>query len=282
MFPVHQHIPLKPGKKPILSSREIRLVQENAKEDIGDWGFVWERHWHGLPMQAFDVLSPEAKVRLWQGSQTSNHFTDLLSKEEPFRLIDRVRLCYWQYGCERGWKPLAEAYNKLCTFDFGEKDFSTTIDYPWTWMGRGSGEYCRRWIDGGLAYLLHYKGKFVAILGFSVSRVGLLIQQAQAVEKHGNRWMFRLPGKLLDVMIHKLEAHFACPTWIVDGATQGAYLRKIHPQGTLFPEGEQNRIAAMYDAPIPGFRRTSQTWSDHLDSTPSRSYFRLEKNPTNY
>lgn len=278
MFPsLHYFVQLPTRAKP--PEHVARRVMKRAHQEILEcWGsldcFKWERDWTRLDAEYFDVLTLAEQVQLVHSAVTCSALDRHLSEIPPTRLIDRVRSCLWQYGCcSSDWKLLRRTYIKLMTFDFGEPDFTTAIDYPWTWMGRGTGELYDRWIDGGLAYVLHYKGKPVAILGFSMSSKGLLIQQAQACNKTGNRWMYRLPGRLLDVMVDKLQRHFKCPIWIVDGVSQGQYLREVHTRETKFPQEEEARIAAMYDAPIRGFRRTKNSIM-----MAHRKYHRLVRN----
>jgi len=87
--------------------------------------------------------------------------------------------------------------------------------------------------------------------------------------------MYKLPGNLLlDVMVDKLERHFACPTWIVDGVSQATYLNKVH----ALPGEEIVRIAALYDAPLKGFRRTDTTLqTNDWFQTGIRKYHLLER-----
>jgi len=239
--------------------RVVARAAAEIEQSCGEW-FEWDKHWRGLSPEAFEVLTPEEQVTVWFSKYVQSPLGDHLQKTGLTQLLEKVRLCLWYHGTEDGWNPLVEAYTKICTFEFDEPGFTVEIDYPWALQGYGSGVKCANWLDGGLAYLLFYKGEHVACLGFSVSKQGLLIQQAQATRKQGNRWMYRLTGRLLDVMVDKLERHFNCPTWIIDGASQGKYLRQVHPKKIPFPEEELARIEATYNAPVQGFVRTGETY----------------------
>lgn len=246
-----------------------------------DWGgprFDWNR-WHGLPTEFFKDLPLSDQVVLAHSDVIMSNLSESLEKAPETFLLNRVRLCLWYYGTSgtsSHWNSLVEAYTKTCTFDFGEPNFTTEIDHPRGFQGRGTGECSKRWLDGALAYRLFYKGEEVATLAFSLTGDGVLIQQAQMIQKKGNRWAYKLPGTLLDVMVDKFQRHFDCPIWIVDGASQADYLNKVHP----IPVEEIVRIARYYDAPIAGFTRTEKIMATSRDwyQTGCRSYHLLQRN----
>lgn len=275
-----RHIDTQPclGERPSLSPDARARLMSQVPEEDKEW-FCWDKHhWDSLPEEAFDVLSDVEKVELWFSVGVATRLEDRLRKEPSFALIERVRRCLCYYGVKDDWNILVPFYHSIMTFNFNEPDFSSFIDFPWAQQGFGTGNYSKRWLDGGFAYILYYKSTEVGRIGFSVSRHGLFIQQAQANQVKGNRWMYRLGGRFLDVAVRKLADHFKCAAWIVDGTTQVAYLRRIHPSEIPFLQEEQDRIRGLYDSPIEGFVRTGEVVeTGAFDLNGSRKYRRIER-----
>jgi len=246
-------------------------------EDTFCGQFEW-RFWRSLPPEAFDCLSLAERIELWQSDVIQSELGDYLRDDDLTRPIEKVRLCLWYYGCVDDWNELVRWYTKVCTFDLGLDGFSLYLDWPRSWQGFGTGECFSHWLDGGLAYILYYKGSQVGRIGFSAGRHGILIQQVQANAAKGNRWMYRLGCCPLSFVADRFSAHFEeCDVWIVDGATQVDYLQRIHPATVPFPLSEQERIRRFYDKDLVGFRRTAETHSTCREFTGGRLYHKLER-----
>lgn len=261
-------VPLLPNAKvgdlgdPVVPDAVKAKVLEAAKDEIADrwerW-FDWHQHWHYLEPQYFTDLTADEKVQLWQSSIVMSELGEHLKDQPETRLFDRVRLSLWHYGWPRDYNESVRWYELVRTFDFGD-GFETFIDYPHGWSGYGYSEHTKTYLDGDLAYLVHYKGKHVLTIGFSVCRHGVLIQQVQAKTKKGNRWMFKLGGSLLDVAVNKLVAHFGLPAWVIDGDSLGQKIRRSYGRhADKFSPEDEARVAAFYDGPLTKYRRTAET-----------------------
>ena len=191
-----------------------------------------EKHASDLPHQAFRNLTQEelAKVivsstHLFPTKERDRH------DEQPVQLVVRkIRNSMWKWGSSHGdWNQLVDTYDGIRSFDLAVPGFEVTLDCT-TWLhGRGGSIHARVWLDGTFAFLVHWKGEHVMTIGFSVTDDRrLLIQQVQNVNRHGNRWMFRLPANRIEHIVSRFAAAFPLHTLhIADGAeTADVYLEE--------------------------------------------------------
>lgn len=277
-------IPLQPSatSRPVVSdatrSRVLAHCQEQPWfQDTYAGCFEWDRYWRSLPPEAFDCLSLAERVEVWHSDVIQSELGDHLIDDDITRPLEKIRLCLWYYGAMDEWSELVRWYTKVCTFDMNLDGFSLYLDWPRSWQGFGTGENFSHWLDGGLAYIIYYKGTQVARIGFSVSRNGVLIQQFQCNAAKGNRWIYKFGGCPLSFVAGRFSEHFDVPMWIVDGQSQVDYLWRIHPATVPFPKDERDRIRRFYDKALDGFCRTSDTQATCREFTGGRNYWRLER-----
>lgn len=191
-----------------------------------------EQHASDLPHQAFRNLTQDelAKVIVSSNNLFLTKERDRYD-EQPVQLVVRkIRNSMWKWGSSHGdWNQLVDTYEGIRSFDLDVPGFEVTLDCT-TWLhGRGGSIHARVWLDGTFAYLVHWKGEHVMTIGFSVTDDRrLLIQQVQNVNRHGNRWMFRLPANRVEHILTRFAAAFPRHNLhIADGAeTADVYLEE--------------------------------------------------------
>ncbi|MBN9452229.1 MAG: hypothetical protein J0I42_09785 [Bosea sp.] len=207
------------------------LDQEPARsfdlaERLGERVCAWLRDDRGLkagadvlelsssiPMRVFEArtsLDELCKVK-HQCKFMMDHSVEEAFKADPtLRLIQKVGSSMWRWGCGRGgWNETVDAYEGIRSFEIGHPAFEATFDHSTGYNERGYSEHSRTFLDGALAFLVHYKGEHVLTVGFSLmAGRRLLLQQVQAKSRTGNRWMFKLPRNLTEHVLDRLAAAF--------------------------------------------------------------------------
>lgn len=190
-----------------------------------------EKHTAELPHQAFRNLTQDelAKVIVSSTDPLSSQERDRHDEQPTQFLVRKIRSSMWRWGLDQGdWNQVVDAYDAIRSFNLGAPGFTVTLDHTkWT-HEHGASAHAGVWLDGVFAYLVHWKGEHVMTIGFSVcSGRRVLIQQVQNVNRHGNRWMFRLPANRIEHVLERFAAAFPLHTLhIADGAeTANQYLR---------------------------------------------------------
>lgn len=192
-----------------------------------------------LDLKQLSGCSREEICKIWFSSQRRVPYDGLFSGRRPenvpvdpiYRLVGKLQnsLFAWSQAHGPGWNQLSAAYRAVRNFDFAVPGFSVHVDHADSILPSGPPEHAEAnledqrtlWYDGSLAYLIHFRGRHVLTLGFSLSADGyVLLQQIQNRSPRGNRWLYRLPQPLFDHVLQRFEAAFA-PEF---------HLHLIHPE----------------------------------------------------
>jgi len=182
---------------------------------------------HDLPGHVFSRLSADNASKI---IFSAKHRGDIRIREIeslPAKLALKIENSIWRWDMQKAdWSEIVSAYNGIADFKFGLPDFTITIDHTTGFNEWGFSEHARVWIDGVFAFLLHYKGKHVATIGFTFAKGSrILLQQFQMTTSHGNRWLFKIPSSsncALEYIIDRFaEAFPGHAILIADGADYG-------------------------------------------------------------
>lgn len=177
-----------------------------------------------IPMKVMSLLSTEDMCKLRFGAHTTlcHSVEEAFKKGHPtLHLFDKIRSSFWRWGSSRGlWNEVAEAFDGIASFDLGNPAFELTLDYSTGCNERGWSEHSRTFLDGVFGYLVHFKGEHVMTIGFSLmAGRRVLVQQVQAKNRTGNRWLFKLPRDLLSHVVDRFQAAFpGHQVLVVDGS----------------------------------------------------------------
>lgn len=203
---------------------------ENWEEKLGPW-LEWARDgdpkfnlltdMHRLPLAAFEGFSFDefCKLRYSTIFTMQKDVDELFESDPQYEFVRKIKSSMWHWGWGV-WNDVVDAHEKIRTFRFGPSpDFSVQFDHSTYHNEFGYSKYARVFLDGELAYLIHYKGKPVMTIGFSIAGGRkLLLQQVQLRERTGNRFLYKLPRNYLEYVIECLSEHFAGYTlYLVDG-----------------------------------------------------------------
>lgn len=220
---------------------------------------------HDLPAKAFARLDADAVAKALHSVRCAmpSDAERVLKANPTVALAMKIRSSMWRWGLRRAaWNEIVDAYDGMRSFDAGVPGLEVTLDHT-TWLNpNGWSEHSRTFLDGVFGFLLHWKGKHVMTIGFSISGGRrLLLQQVQLTERAGNRWLFKLPTGRLEFVIDRLRAafprhriHVACGEDIVDRNLE-SYRRGVAARRTSI-ERSQVRPAA----------ETKQTTLEHAEA----------------
>lgn len=219
-----------------------------------------------LPETVFDGFSFDQAAKTWYGSVVRNPLAERfnLRGDAPdyhHELLAKIASSQWRWGVERDWNALVDFARGLPRFDLSDVGLDVTLDWTTGYNERGYSRHTRTYLDGALGYLIRREGRHVATLGISLARDRwLLVQQVQLKEAKGNRWLFRLPSPLLDLVIERLDRAFPeLRLALADGGDLASMIANNYNAGEGPDEEEQERIARRYQRRLGGFRRRGWT-----------------------
>ncbi len=191
-----------------------------AQAFCGKFSFV--EHFHDLHLNAFVNFSFDDICKMHHSSFVQMHRTvrDLFENETHYEVVRKIQSSMWRWGVGSDvWNEVVEAYKNICNFSLGlDSDFDITLDHSSYYNECGYSKYSRTYLDGALAYLVHYKGEHVMTIGFSITKgKKILIQQIQLKKQKGNRWLYKLPKNRLEFIINLFQKNFPGYTLFVIG-----------------------------------------------------------------
>jgi hypothetical protein len=114
------------------------------------------------------------------------------------------------------------------------------------------------WLDASFGLLLFYKGTHVMTIGFGLSARGVFVSQVQLRRKHGNRFLYKLPGHHLDFALDLLARAFPNDTiHLATGASCVEGIKRSYRKNVdKFDVSAIPRILDLYDRQLQRFQRT--------------------------
>lgn len=183
-----------------------------------------ERVGHNLPARAFDHLTIDETAKIiasFDYGQPSSIFDEMI--ENPvLNILHKIRSSAWGWSYDKiGWNETVAAYEGIRAFDLCIPDFTVTLDHTAWRHKQGKSQHAGLFLDGVFGYLVHYRGKHVMTIGFSIaSGRRLLLQQVQVCQATGNRWLYKMPANRMELIIERLQDAFPAHTlFVVDGAS---------------------------------------------------------------
>jgi len=179
-----------------------------------------EKVGNGLPAKGFAGLSPEETAKViasFDHEQDSKLLDEMHAADPALHLLHKIRLSAWGWSYDRiGWNETVDAYQGIRSFDLGVDCLETTLDHT-TWRHKqGRSQHARMILDGVFGFLVHHRGEHVMTIGFSfASERRLLVHQVQLRNRTGNRWLFKLPGNRMELVIDRMRAAFPRHTIMV-------------------------------------------------------------------
>ena len=198
--------------------------------DGGDYAKVWDRWfphnecrlgWSGDVWKSGSSLLPEEvgnlsfdrKVRIWESTVISTDWAYQASYEENpaiqssvfrvrnpvfdpnWRVFGKVGSSVWRWSCKKDFNTSVHAFNAIP--NFRPDGFEVLFDHASHHNERGYAAYNRNhFYDGPLAYVLHWKGKPVAVTSFAIMKgMKLGITQVQMINRKGNRFLYKVDLK---------------------------------------------------------------------------------------
>lgn len=198
---------------------------------------------------------------------------------EPFEFIYKLRNSMHHYGRYPGsWNNLVLAYYAIPDFNFGP-EFEVRFDHSSYFNEWGSAQHTVDdilrykeslgraatqdyfnenivYLDGVFAYFIHFRGKHVLTLGFSVGEGRIFINQIQLRQPKGNRWLYQLPTDLLSYCVNRMYEHFSrwgFDVYLVEGTSLAKRIAAVHKGGISVEVS--NRITNFYNQPLVGYCR---------------------------
>lgn len=183
-----------------------------------------EKVGNGLPARGFAGLNLDqaAKTIASFDHEQEAPLIDEMHAEPALHLLHKIRLSAWGWSHEKiGWNETVDAYDGIRSFDLGIDGLTTTLDHTVWRHKQGKSEHARMFLDGVFGFLIHHRGEHVMTIGFSIaSKRRLLVQQVQLTSRTGNRWLFKLPGNRMELILDRMRAAFPAHTIMVaDGAS---------------------------------------------------------------
>ena len=191
---------------------------------------------HHLPLKAFLALDEDQRAKTIHSctesieSQTKRE----LNRSPIQHVVHKIKSSMWRWGLnDAPWNEIVDAYNGIRNFDMGIAGFETRLDTTSSYCEKGWSVHAKIYLDGVFGLLVHWKGRHVLTIGFSiVSDRRLLLQQIQSTSPTGNRWRFKLPGNLTEFVVDRLAASFPQYTiHIADGADYAQRSLKEYQHG---------------------------------------------------
>ncbi|GBQ85586.1 hypothetical protein AA14337_3111 [Acetobacter malorum DSM 14337] len=189
-----------PGDR-ISPDRWLRIAQKYGDKSL-----------HRLPLRIVGRTSFERLCRVKASSvyMMAPDVERLFESSPPHRLIAKIINSIWRCSYRYpSWNDIVHTWNGLRSFSMGLRDFTVTVDHTTSCTPHGWATYSDTYLDGCLAFLIHYKGQHVLTVSFSIaSGRRLLLRQVQACSPSGNRWLYKLPSGHLDFIIQRMRQAF--------------------------------------------------------------------------
>lgn len=189
----------------------------NAAEILGEDRMVALREFYGdvdldailrrLPAKAlqqcftFDQL---CKIKFSQSIMMESCVEELFDRGSDAHVVYRkVDNSMWRWGYGRAkWNDVVDAYNAIKDFSLCVDEFDVTLDFTTGYNERGYSRDARVFLDGVFGLLVHYRGRHVMTIGFSLmSERRVLIQQIQMVNRRKNRFLYKLPENYVEHVV---------------------------------------------------------------------------------
>lgn len=205
-------VPAKHDKKPVYSFDLFGILGEPVVEYLEATyeSLDPEEVCNRLPSKVLGRLSIDQLAKTIHSSKYICEAENKFEANPIIRLTRKIESSIWRWGCHKaGWNEIVDAYEGIRRFDLGIKDISVTLDHTNSFNHRGPGIHSEVFFDGAMAFLVHYKGKHVMTIGFSIAgKRRVLLQQIQLRNQTGNRWLFRMPANRVEMIIDRFRSAF--------------------------------------------------------------------------
>lgn len=229
------HIP-----KGVLPTRTIVRFDERLKPFAEELAYHKERydtgvfdpclHCHNLPREFYEACTFEELAKIWATHfiMLPNWINELFEGDDSLEhiIIHRLRMSIWRWGCgssEKEWNALVDTHEGIRRFSFDLPDFEVRLAYPRcaNWSRGASLQDRDVFLDGTLAFFVHYRGEHVMTIGFSLARGGnLLLSQVQMRNPKGNRFLYKLPTGVVEYVVTLMRKYFPHQRlYLVDGGS---------------------------------------------------------------
>ena len=240
----------------LLNAKRVKNYIQATHDD-----FNWDDHNHRLPIECFAEFTTDEKIRVIHNNIFMSELGEEMENNVEFNHFNKLRLAFWHWGSTKSYAHFVEAYNSIRSFDFGMEGFETYLDHSTSCNERGYANFHRNvYLDAELGFMIYHQGEHVLTIGFSPSKVGVLLAQVQCATPKGNRWLFKLKTTLLEHVVNRFKIAFpGKDLYLINGQSLAEYTRNNYqsyaPELTPSEEVLQ-AFAKSYRVPIPGMRRT--------------------------
>jgi hypothetical protein len=185
--------------------------------------FTFAEQYRDLPIEAFRHFTFDeiCKLKYSSNNMMDSSVEQLFESQVNYHVIRKIMGSMWRWGAGNGtWNEIVDAYNGIKHFSLGlNSDFEIRLDYTNGMNPFGYSRFCSTYLDGVFAFLVHYKGKHVMTISFSVmAGRRLLIQQVQLKQPFGNRWLYKFPPQRLEFVIDLFALYFpSFSHFVIDG-----------------------------------------------------------------
>lgn len=136
-----------------------------------------------------------------------NHF----ERNYQYEIIRKLKNSMWRWEfadkSPQNWNIIVDAYNSIRSVKVD--GFDITLDYTTYCNEKGYSKFSRTYLDGIFAFLIHYKGKHVMTIGFTIlSNYKILLNQIQLVNKKGNRFLYKIKKNRIEWAIDLFHTFF--------------------------------------------------------------------------
>lgn len=248
--------------------RFLALVREWDTDAYDEWEFsnthkLWENHWRYTSYELLSkAFSFEELCMLWRGSSIESHLSRYIEGNHPF--LAKVENSLYRFGYSKDWNKLVRGVDGICRLGFlGLEGFEVRITYSAKWRTHGYSEHVRElYLDAPFGLLVYYQGKHVLTVGFALADEGVLISQVQLRSKKGNRFLYKLPEPLLDIVLKVFRQAFGRQAlWLIEGTSAVSAVKLSYGSSkcSMGPEDEA-RIAGLYNRRLgSSFSRSEKT-----------------------
>lgn len=249
-------------------ARFAMVAADWIEDHCGADYFAWESHWHHAPHELLALAFSRGElVRLWHDSVLSSKLDDHFQEHEA--LVWKVQHSLWRYGGARDYRRFVACHNGLGCLAIDLPGFAVRISHTrycntaaWSAHGRDNPIY----LDASFGALVYYQGKHVMTIGFALSAYGILVAQVQLREKHGNRFLYKLPMPYLDFALALLQRAFPDDAlYLVTGSSTTAGIRAAYGKNGELSAEVADRVTCFYDQPLREYARTGETVSCSSD-----------------
>ncbi len=269
-----------------VSNKFAKFVAAQAKwvNDYNEYhgDFTWERWRDIAPEILNEVFSEGELLKIQHSTCLMSELSEFTRHAHPF--INKVFNTHWLYGASNSAKVqdfnhIIACFDKLRSLTFAP-DFEIKLTYAPAHNKQGYSPHFNEkgqkslYIDASMAMCIYHKGKHVLTVGFAPCRRGVVVAQVQLREKHGNRFLYKLPKKYLDVALDSLYRAFGDEVWLVTGESAAkAVVQSYGKEQCTASEEDLARIKAFYDQPLADFSRTEEVFGAYC----GRDFVRLKR-----